>query len=192
MFQEIEPFYGWLTYYSHEEDELSPYYGEEHNLFAFDRYIHTFCAHPLWDTIDSESLLIKILYANYDEGYAVIELLGEWNDLFLNDFKLLYERCLSFMVDNGVNKFIFIAENVFNVYLGPDDYYDAFQEEIEDGWMCLLRGRPHVYAEFVQYNISRYFYWSVELDDLLWRKLKPWQVYEVVCKSMQRFLPSAE
>jgi hypothetical protein len=188
VFESVEPFYGWLHLYSHELDERSPFYGVEHNLFEHDRKIYTFNAHPLWDEIGSESLLVKILYAHYDEGYVIIELLGEWNDLFQNDFKLLCERCLRHLADDGIDKFILICENVFHVYLEADDYYQEFASEIEDGWMCLLRARPHVLHEFVQYRIDPYFYWNAALDQLPWRKTKPWELYELVAQHYHRLL----
>jgi hypothetical protein len=188
LLQNIEPFYGWLGFYSHEMDENSPFHTVEHNLFEYDRFVYTFAAHPLWDQIESESLLVKILYANYDEGYAIVELLGEWNDLHLNDFKLLCENCLTYLTDAGIRKIILIAENVFNIYLGDDDYYEAFSEELEDGWMALLRARPHVQTEMRQYGIDKYFYWNPAFDDLTWRKLKPWQLFKLVEESMQRLL----
>lgn len=188
MFWEVEPHYGWLGYYDHKMDKRSPFHHVEHNLFAYDRYIYTFEAHPLWDTIESESLLVKILYANYTQGYAIIELLGEWNDLFQNDFKLLCENCLTYLADEGITQYIFVAENVFNIYLDQDDYYEAFQEELGDGWMCLLRARERVLDEMKRYNISPYFYWNDSLQDLHWRKLKPWQVYDLVKDSMQKLL----
>ena len=188
MFEAVEPFYGWLHIYSHEMDERSPYHLAEHSLFEYDRKIYNFNAHPLWDVIDSENLLIKILFVQYEEGYAIIEMLGEWNDLFQNDFKLLCQRCLTHLVDEGVDKFILICENVFHVYLDADDYYQDFASEIEDGWMCLLRARPHVQQEFVSYGISPYFYWNFALDQLQWRKLKPWQLFEQVQEQYGRLL----
>lgn len=189
MFQEIEPYYGWLHQYSHDTDERSPFHDVEHNLFAYDRAIYTFPAHPLWDSIGSENLLVKILYADYDSGYAILELLGEWNDLHENDFRLLYDNCLAVMATEGIERFILIAENVFNVWLDQDDYYDALAEELgAEGWLCLLRARPHVKQEFEQYGISRYFYWSQELDDIAWRKTKPQQLYQLVQQRLQLLL----
>jgi hypothetical protein len=188
MLHEIEPFYGWLPLYSHEADEHSPFHTTQHNLFEYDRRIYTYPAHPLWDSIESESLLVKILYANYDEGYAIVELLGEWNDLHENDFKLLCEKCLTYLVDGGVRRFILICENVFNVYLDADDYYEAFTDELDGGWMCLLRARPAVLDEMTRYRISPYFYWNPALDELRWRKLKPWELLAVVEQGMNRLL----
>lgn len=182
----VEPFYGWLGLYNHEEDERSPFHGVEHNLFEYDRYIYTFPAHPTWDTIESESLLVKILFVDYERGYAIIELLGEWNDLQYNDFKLLCEGCLSYLVDQGINRFALICENVFNVYLGPDDYYEAFQDELEDGWLCLLRARAGVKQEFCHFGLDQYVFFSEELDAIKWRKLRPWQLYDLLQKHIER------
>ena len=187
-FHDIEPHYGWLGFYSHDIDENSPFHTVEHNLFEYDRYVYTFPAHPLWDDIESEGLLVKILFANYEEHYAIIELFGEWNDLHQNDFKLLCENCLTYLVDAGVTQIIFIAENVFNIYLEADDYYEAFTEELESGWMCLLRARTAVHEELRRYGIDRYFYWNAELDEMNWRKLKPWQLHQLVAARMQRLL----
>ncbi|MCB0843301.1 MAG: hypothetical protein KDD63_22940 [Bacteroidetes bacterium] len=178
--RDIEPFYGWLELYSHEEDEKSPFYGVEHNMFYYDRSINHIPAHPLWDDFGSESLLVKILYVNYQDGYAIIELFGEWNDLFDNDYKLLAENCLTYLIDHGVNKFILICENVFHIYLERDDYYEALQEELADGWICTLRLREEVKKEMVDYHISPYFYWSDLLDEIAWRKLKPFQLFAMV------------
>jgi hypothetical protein len=188
MFTGAEPFYGWLHLYNHEMDERSPFHGVEHNLFYFDRFVHDIPAHPLWDSIESESLLVKILYADYAEGYAIVELFGEWNDLFENDFRLLYENCLCFLTGEGVDKFIFICENVFYIYLQEDDYYQAFIDDISDGWACLLRARPHVIEEVEKYGMGRFFYWSPALSNVEWRKLKPDMLCEYVEEQMRRTL----
>ncbi len=37
----------------------------------------------------SETLYLKILFVDYDERYAIIELIGEWNDAINNDIMLL-------------------------------------------------------------------------------------------------------
>jgi len=184
----IEPFFGWLAMYSHDRDERSPFHDIEHNQFYFDRSINHIPAHPLWDDFGSESLLLKILFVDYDEGYTIIELFGEWNDLFDNDFKLLSENCLSYLLDYGVDKFILVCENVFHIYPETDDYYQAMHESLEEGWMCLLRPRPHVLEEMQQYGIVDYFYLSEKLDEIPWRKQKPHQLYRFVEARMPRLL----
>ncbi|TAE49693.1 MAG: hypothetical protein EAZ89_13855 [Bacteroidetes bacterium] len=186
--RDIEPFYGWLELYSHETDELSPFHEVQHNLFYYDRSMNHIPAHPLWDDFGSESLLVKILFADYDAGYAIIELMGEWNDLFENDYKLLAENCLTYLIDNGINRFILICENVFHIYLQSDDYYEAVQDELGDGWICALRLRPHVAEEMVSYGIASYVYWSPLLDEIPWRKLRPAQLFEFVVSRMGKAL----
>lgn len=186
--QDIEPFYGWLGHYQNEQDPYSPFHEVEHNEFFYDRSVYNYLAHPLWDHIESESLLIKILYADYDRGFAVIELFGVWNDLFENDFKLLCENCLDILVDNGINKLIFIAENILSIYVDEDDYYQALHENIEDGWLCLIRPREHVREDLLEYHLDQYFFWSEQLDQIQWRKLKPWQLFLRVEEKMSRIL----
>jgi len=188
---DVEPFYGWLHLYDPEKDVLSPFYGIEHNVFEYDKRIYDMPAHPLWDEIDSENLLVKILYADYIQGFAILEFMGEWNDLQFNDFNLLCRNCLDYLKDSGINRFILICENVFSAFLEKDDYYAAFQEELEDGWIFLLRARPQVIQEFEQYGISAYVTWSPSLDDLNWRKLKPDALYALAEAHIRRVLPPA-
>ncbi|MDX1906637.1 MAG: hypothetical protein SF053_06340 [Bacteroidia bacterium] len=185
---DIEPFYGWLDLYSHETDTLSPFHEVEHSQFYYDRSVNQIPAHPLWDEIGSESLLVKILFADYEAGYAIIELFGEWNDLYDNDFKLLAENCLTWLVDNGINQFILICENVFHAYLERDDYYEAMQEELEDGWICILRARETVQVEMDAYGIMSYFYRSPILDELAWRRMRPRQLYDLIADRMRMAL----
>ncbi|MEM7036006.1 MAG: hypothetical protein AAF570_03430, partial [Bacteroidota bacterium] len=158
----------------------SPFQNVVHNEFFYDRQMHEYLAHPQWETIGAEGLLVKILYANYDHGYAVIEMFGVWNDLIQNDYKLFAENCLTYLIDAGIDKFVLVVENVLNIYLDRDDYYEAVQDEIgAEGWICLLRPREHVVRELEAYDIGQYFYWSEDLDDVFWRKLKPWQLYGI-------------
>ncbi|WNJ16321.1 hypothetical protein [Pontibacter sp. G13] len=184
----IEPFYGWLNIYSHERDPHSPFHEVEHNQFYYDRSINNIPAHPLWDQFGSESLLIKILYAEYEQGYAIIELFGEWNDLFENDFKLLCENCLTYLIDAGIQHFILICENVFHGYFESDDYYEALAEELDGGWVCALRLRDHVKEEMDNYGITPYIFWSEPLDELSWRKLKPQQLCSMVDQRINMLL----
>ena len=185
----IEPFFGWLDHYSHDQDAKSPFHGVDHNLFEFDRRVYNVPAHPLWDDFGSESLLVKILFADYRKGYAILELFGEWNDLYDNDFRLLAENCLTYLIDNGIQQFIIICENVFHGYFETDDYYQALQEELEDGWLCAIRLREELQEEMIKYGINQYFFWSPMLDDVPWRTIKPPQLYALVASRLQNLLP---
>lgn len=201
---DIEPYYGWLGYYDPELDGRSPFAGEGQEG-AEERYLYTFAANPRWESIGSESLLAKLLYVNYaappEGGFAIVELLGEWNDLFENDWRLLCDNCLDWLLAQGVNRFILICENVFHIYLEGDDYYADFAERLADagegsgnntsgneGWVCLLRARPEVQAELTRTGIGAYFYWNSQFDGLRWRKLKPWELYALVAQSLTRLL----
>lgn len=175
--RDIEPFYGWQHLYQTEKDTLSPFYEVTHSEFYYDRFVNGIPMHPQWEDFGSESLLCKIIYANYKVGFAIIELVGEWNDLFENDYKLFAENCLTYLVDNGIDKIVLICENVFHIYLQDDDYYDAMQEEMgEEGWICLLKPREEVVEEMTQYHILDYFFWSQILDEVNWRALNPLEI----------------
>ncbi len=184
----IEPFYGWLEYYSHDRDDRSPFHDVEHSLFEFDRSINRIPAHPLWDDFGSESLLVKILYADYERKFAILELFGEWNDLYDNDFKLLSENCLALMAEKGIRYFILICENVFHGYFESDDYYQEFVENLEDGWMCAIRLREELQEEMIHYGINGYFFWSPMLDDIPWRTIKPKRIFHLVSGRLQNLL----
>jgi hypothetical protein len=190
-FQEIRPFGGWLHWYNPSTDSRSPFEVLEED----ERYIYTFRAHPAWDSIDSESLLLKVLYADYAHGYAVIELLGEWNDLFENDFRLLVQNCLELLEREGITKFVLICENVFQAYFQDTEYYEAFQDVLTDneGWMFLLRVRNDVLQELNRYELDQYFYWSEELQHIAWRKLHPTKLFHLVSRVVNRnLLPTAD
>ena len=81
----IEPFYGWRNYYIASEDPLSPFADRLYSEFQFEHTVYNYYIHPQWDTIGSPTLFIKILFSEYDDGYAIIELIGEWNDAIEND-----------------------------------------------------------------------------------------------------------
>ncbi len=85
----IEPHYSWRDFYIASEDENSPFYGREYSEFEFTHSIYDHYIHPQWDSIGSSTLFIKILYANYEEGFCIIELMGEWNDCLHNDIMYL-------------------------------------------------------------------------------------------------------
>ena len=54
---------------------------------------------------------MKILFVDYEQGYAIIELLGEWNDAIENDIMTLRRDVTDILFADGISKFIFIAEN---------------------------------------------------------------------------------
>ena len=64
----------------------------------------TMSIHPQWDNLGSTTLYMKVLFADYDEGYAIIELIGEWNDLLHNDVMLLKRNIVEHMMAQGITQ----------------------------------------------------------------------------------------
>lgn len=178
----IEPYYHWRAMYIASEDIQSPFYQREYSEFEFTDAIYNYCIHPQWDNIGSQSLFIKILYTDYDEGFTVIEMFGEWNDAVQNDIMFFKREIVEHLMQNGVNKFILIAENVLNFHASDDCYYEEWFEEAEDenGWIALLNLRQHVLEEIQSENLDQYFVMGGELADMSWRTYTPQQFYSKV------------
>ncbi len=177
---EIEPFYQWRDDYIAAEDERSPFYNTEYSEFYFDKQLYNFLIHPQWDDFGSTTLYIKVLYADYDRHYAIIELMGEWNDAINNDIMLLKREILELMIDEKLNKFILIGENVLNFHSSEDSYYEEWFQDVEEGWICGINFNPHVIEEFRESNIDYYINFGGLLDEMAWRTLKPLQFFKKV------------
>lgn len=178
--QDIEPYYAWRDLYIAAEDELSPFYGREYSEFVYSNTIYNYYIHPQWDDFGSNTLYLKTLYTDYEGGFAIIELIGEWNDAINNDIMLLKRDVIDSMIGNGINKFILIGENVLNFHGSDDCYYQEWFDEVEDGWVAALNFRPHVLSEMSKYNIDFYLVYGGELDDMRWRMFNPVQLVQRV------------
>ena len=126
---EIEPFYNWRHLYNAEEDENSPFYGVEHSEFEFSNTVYNYYIHPQWDDFGSRTLYMKLLFADYEQNYAIIELIGEWNDAIENDIMTLRRDVTDELYKQGITKFILIAENVLNFHSSDDLYYEEWREQ---------------------------------------------------------------
>jgi len=178
---QIEPHFGWRDYYRVEDDPNSVYYEKEYSEFEYTNKVYNFLLHPQWDKFGSDTLLMKILFVEYDEGYAIIEFIGEWNDAINNDIMFLKRDILDDFIDMGVNKFILIGENVLNFHGSDDAYYQELYEDLEDGWAIFLHFLPHVVDEMKSYGIQD----SVILDEddektFDWRRKKPEVFFDIV------------
>ncbi|MCE2847031.1 MAG: hypothetical protein LW707_08395 [Sphingobacteriales bacterium] len=178
--QEIEPFYNWRHLYTSAEDEWSPFYGREYSEFEYSNTIYNYYIHPQWDGFGSPTLYMKILYADYDSGFAVLELIGEWNDAIHNDIMLLKRDVADLLIGKGIQKFVLIGENVLNFHGSDDCYYQEWFEDAEDGWVAALNFREHVRNEFVKYGIDYYFAYGGELDEIRWRMFHPQQLHDLI------------
>ncbi len=186
--QDLEPYYNWESLYRSSEDEYSPFYGREYSEFEYSNTIYNFYIHPQWDYIGSPTLYIKILYADYLQGYAIIEMIGEWNDAINNDIMFLKRDIADVLIAEGITKFILIGENILNFHASDDSYYEEWFQDIEDGWIVALNFRAHVLSEFEHGNIDSYLGMGGELDLLEWRTYSPMQLYERIEGILQRRL----
>ncbi len=185
---DIEPHYNWRNLYTADQDELSPFYGREYSEFEFTNRIYNYLIHPQWDDFGSTTMFVKILFCDYQTGFAIIEMIGEWNDLLYNDIMLLKRNIIEQLVENGVNQFILIGENILNFHPSDDCYYEEWFDEIEDGWICLMNFRPHVLEEFVEGGIDSYVIWGEEMDQINWRTHQPLLLYQKIESMIPKLL----
>jgi len=178
--QDIEPFYNWRELYIASEDDRSPFYEREYSEFVYTNTIYNFYIHPQWDDFGSNTLYIKILFADYEQHFAVIEFIGEWNDCLHNDIMLLKREIIDVMIGTGINKFILIGENVLNFHASDDCYYEEWFQDVDDGWITALNFREHVLNEFDKNNIDYFFATGGELNVINWRSFEPYQLLEQV------------
>lgn len=176
---DIEPFYNWRHIYTSEEDERSPFYGRVYSEFEFSQTIYNYYIHPQWDDFDSRTLYLKVLLADYDEHYIVMELIGEWNDAIENDIMNLKREVIDKFFLQGITKFILVAENVLNFHSGDKDYYIEWFEEVTDekGWIVCLNMPYQTQHDFTKAKLNRY----IELMDLeTWRTYKPFHLFKFI------------
>ncbi len=176
---EIEPFYNWRHIYVSEEDVKSPFFGRIYSEFEYSQTVYNYYIHPQWDDIGSKTLYLKIIDADYELNFAIIELIGEWNDAIENDIMTLKRDVIDKMISEGINKFILIAENVLNFHSGDKDYYQEWFEEVTDngGWIVMLNMSDAAQYDFKKKKINYY----IELLDLPeWRTYKPYHLFQII------------
>jgi len=178
----VEPHFGWRGYYIAEEDPQSPFYEKEYNEFEFEHAVYNYVIHPQWDNFGSPTLFLKIIFVDYEEGYAIIEFIGEWNDTIENDIMTLKRDLIEELIAEGISKFILIGENVLNFHSSDDSYYEDWFDDLEEGWIALVNFHDHVIQEFYQANIDQYLIMGGELNDFEWRPFLPHQFYKKVKK----------
>ncbi|MDX1904811.1 MAG: hypothetical protein SFU27_11695 [Thermonemataceae bacterium] len=178
----LMPFHRWLPYYDPATDENSPFFGKEYNYDLYSDTIYGYYIDPAWDYMGSETLYIKLLFVDYEENFAIIELIGEWNDAIENDIMIFKTNVINPLIDSGINQFMLLGENVFNFHGSDDCYYEEWFEDVEDGWITALQFRDFVYTEWQKYGLDSYINFGGTLEILNWRTLSPHQFYEQVKK----------
>lgn len=188
---DIEPHYKWRDSYVASEDEQSPFYGRVYDEFKFTKKVYNYFIHPQWDEFGSATLYMKILFVDYEEQFAIFELIGEWNDCLTNDVMYLKRNIIDELTDLGINKFILICENVLNFHGSDDCYYEEWYDDIKDerGWICFLNVLDHVEEEMVNTSIQHYVNLGLEFKDINWRRLKPKLLFQSISQMLESSTP---
>ena len=178
----IEPHFQWRNQYIAAEDEKSPFFGRTYSEFQYEQKVYNYYIHPQWDNFGSSTLYMKILFTDYNEGYAIFEMIGEWNDCLHNDVMYLKREVVDELLPVGINKYIIICENVLNFHGDEDSYYEEWYDDIkdEDGWVVLLNVLPHVEQELKDTRLDNYINFGGILNDITWRPQKPKRIYEAI------------
>ncbi len=179
---DIEPFYKWRERYIASEDKASPMYGRVYDEFRFTNKIYNYFIHPQWDGFGSETLYVKILYVDYEDGFAILEFIGEWNDCISNDVMWLKRNIIDLLIKTGIFRFVLVMENVLNFHGDDDAYYEEWYDDIKEerGWICMINTQEHVSREMESHGIQYYCNIGDHLADLNWRKLQPGNVVKQV------------
>jgi hypothetical protein len=184
--QDIEPYYRWRDYYTAEDDKHSPFYGKVYSELHYTDKIYNYYIHPQWDYFGSPTLYMKLLFVDYDEAYAIIEFIGEWNDCITNDISFLKRDIIDTLVEKGIYKYILICDNVLNFHGSDDCYYEEWWDDIKEygGWVCVLNTFTHVMQEMARTRLQYYINFGEAYNDVIWYNKLPEGVYEAVEASM--------
>jgi len=182
---EIEPYPNWQHLYNAEEDEHSPLFGRQHSEFEFSNTVYNYYIHPQWDEFGSRTLYLKILFADYDFNFAILEFIGEWNDAVENDIMQLKRTIIDPMIAAGIYKFILITENVLNFHGSDESYYEEWEEDIRDqgGWIVFLNTPEHSVQEYRKTHIDRFCFF---LDYPKWRTHQPQHLFSMIDNNILR------
>jgi hypothetical protein len=180
--QDIEPFFRWRDYYTAEEDEHSPFFGRQYSELHYVDKIYNYYIHPQWDNIGSPTLYTKLLYVDYDEKYALIELMGEWNDCITNDIMYLKRDIADVLINKGITKFVLFCENILNFHASDDCYYEEWWDDVkeEDGWIAVVNSFDHVTNEMKKARLHYYINFGIQFNDLNWQNKSPENAFNLV------------
>ncbi len=172
---DIEPHHLWRDRYISSNDDKSPHYGRIYDEFRFTNRVYNYYIHPQWDEFGSHTLYSKIIYADYDDGIAIIELIGEWNDCLTNDILFLKQNIVDTLVGHGIDKFLLIMDNVMNFHGSDDCYYEEWFEDISEygGYIRMINLQNHVLTELYETGVHQYVQFNQDLQIPNWRSFQP-------------------
>lgn len=180
---DIEPHYNWRDRYIASEDAKSPFYRRAYDEFKYSQKIYNYYIHPQWDGFGSQTLYMKILWTDYEQGFTIFEMMGEWNDAIGNDIMFLKREIADEMASHGIHKYVVFCDNVLNFHSAEDDYYEEWYEDVrdEDGWICFLNLLEHVEEEMKESNLQQYLNFGPDFTLLNWRAIEP----KMLCKAVE-------
>ena len=184
---DIEPFFNWRHIYVAEEDPKSPFFGRVYSEFEFSQTVYNYYIHPQWDDFGSRTLYLKIIYVDYELNFAILELLGEWNDAIENDIMELKREILDLLYAQKIYKYILIAENVLNFHSSDKEYYQEWYEELSDenGWAVIINMPAATQQDFKKKKLQYY----IELMELMdWRVYKPYHLFKKIDEELTKRL----
>lgn len=179
---DIEPYWNWRDDYIAAEDERSPFFGRTYSEFEYTNKVYNYLLHPQWDEVGNANLYLKLLWADYDAGTAVMEFIGEWNDAVENDIMFLKRDIIDPMMKEGIFRYVLICENVLNFHSGDEDYYEEWYEDLrdEDGWIVLLNTLQHVEEEMKSAKLQYFLNFGIPFNEVNWRQRKPQMLCELM------------
>ena len=182
---EIEPFYNWRHLYTAEEDEYSPFFGKEYSEFEFSNTVYNYYIHPQWDEFGSRTLYLKVLFADYELGYAILELIGEWNDAVENDIMQLKRSVIDHFISKNIFKFLIISENVLNFHSSDLDYYEEWYDDIkeEGGWIVMINAPSQTESEMRKGHLNHFIHF---FESENWRTFQPGHLFQLIDNKMLR------
>ena len=185
--QDIEPYYNWRHLYSAEDDKLSPFYKRDYNEFEYSQTIYNYYIHPQWDFFGSSTMYLKIIYMDYENQYAIIELIGEWNDAIENDIMTLRREVTDKLFKKGIKYFILITENILNFHSSDDCYYEEWAEQLEDdnGWVALINMPEQSMYDFKIARLTQYLH---TFNIPQWRTFQPEHLFQLIQQQISRLL----
>ncbi len=184
---DIEPFYNWRHIYIAEEDKRSPFYGQVYSEFEYSQTVYNYYIHPQWDVFGSRTLYLKIIYVDYELNFAIIEMIGEWNDAIENDIMELKREVIDKLLTEDIFKFILITENVLNFHSSDKEYYQEWYDEVseENGWIVALNMPEPTQYDFKKKKLN-YFIELMELPE--WRVFKPYHLFKKIDDELMKRL----
>lgn len=185
---DIEPYYKWREYYVSADDEYSPFYGRQYSEFQYSQKIYNYYIHPQWDHFGSSTLYMKVLYVDYADSVACIELIGEWNDALHNDVMFLKREVIDKMLRAEIHKFIVFCDNVLVFHGDEDDYYEEWREDVseEGGWIAMVNLQDHVLRDMESVGVQYHVNLGQELNTVEWRRKDPRHTIQLVEYAMQQ------